>query len=163
MGSFLFHRKGEISMKVLLVKPHKAPQAIELDGSLASMQRIVGGTIQVLYSFQDAVALICNDDVKALGLPLNCALFDEVTGKMYNIIADAFLICAAPLDRNNFTRLTEEQLKASSTSTVRTERTIKMYENETFACNHCRYTFPLDEAIPCGEDMLCQTCADILT
>ncbi len=38
-----------------------------------------------------------------------------------------------------------------------------MYEPETFTCNHCRHTFPLDEAIPCGEDMLCQTCADILT
>ncbi len=97
-------------MKVLLVEPHKAPQAIELDGSLASMQRIVGGTIQVLYPFEDAVVPICNDDGKVLGLPLNRALFDEVTGKMYDIIAGAFLICAAPLDRDNFTSLTEEQL-----------------------------------------------------
>jgi len=97
-------------MKVLLVEPHKVPQAVELDGSLASMQRIVGGTIQVLYPFQDAVALICNDNGKVLGLPFNRALFDEGTGQMYDIIAGAFFICTAPLDSDNFVSLTEEQL-----------------------------------------------------
>lgn len=38
------------------------------------MQEIVGGTIQVLYPFAEPVALVCNDEGKLLGLPLNRAL-----------------------------------------------------------------------------------------
>lgn len=36
-------------MRVLLVEPGKRPVLKEIDGSLKSMQEIVGGTIQALY------------------------------------------------------------------------------------------------------------------
>jgi len=47
-------------MNVLLVEPNATPRAIEIDGSLASMQALVGGLIEAVYPFEDPVALICN-------------------------------------------------------------------------------------------------------
>ena len=38
-------------MKVLVVEPMKCPYVLEIDGSLASMQKLVGGTIQAVYPF----------------------------------------------------------------------------------------------------------------
>jgi len=98
-------------MKVLIVEPLKEPYAKEIDGGLESMQKLVGGTIQAIYPFDDAeVALICNDDGKLLRLPLNRALFDE-QGNIYDIIAGTFFICSAPPDSNSFASLTDEQIE----------------------------------------------------
>lgn len=72
-------------MRILLVEPGKTPVLKEIDGSLKSMQEIVGGTIQVLYPFAEPVALVCNDEGKLLGLPLNRALRDE-KGRIYDIV-----------------------------------------------------------------------------
>ena len=47
-------------MKVLLVAPNTEPLADEIDGSLASMQSLVGGLIETVYPFEAPVALICN-------------------------------------------------------------------------------------------------------
>ena len=63
-------------MNVLLVEPNADPRAIEIDGSLASMQPLVGGLIEAVYPFEAPVALICNDEGKLLGLPLNRPLWD---------------------------------------------------------------------------------------
>jgi hypothetical protein len=84
-----------MTMRILLVEPGKTPVLKEIDGSLKSMQEIVGGTIQVLYPFTEPVALICNDEGKLLGLPLNRALRDE-NGRIYDIVAGAFFLCGAP-------------------------------------------------------------------
>lgn len=97
-------------MKILLIDPHKPPESVVLDGSLTSMQNAVGGTIQAVYPFSESVALVCNDEGKLLGLPLNRALRDEETGKVYDIICGTFFLCAAPSDSENFESLTDEQL-----------------------------------------------------
>ena len=102
-------------MKVLIVEPEKAPRAMEIDGSLKSMQELVGGTIQAIYPFKEEIALVCNDDGKLLGLPLNRALRDSATGAIYEIIAGTFFLCGAPLDSDTFVSLTEEQLSAYAT------------------------------------------------
>ena len=47
--------------------------------------------IQAVYPYEDPVALICNEDGKFMGLPLNRALRDD-TGEIYDIIAGNFLI-----------------------------------------------------------------------
>jgi hypothetical protein len=47
-------------MKVLLVEPGKAPKGTELEGTLEAMQKAVGGLMEAVYPFEDAVALICN-------------------------------------------------------------------------------------------------------
>lgn len=102
-------------MKILLIEPEKAPRTMELDGSLKSMQALVGGTIQAIYPFAEEIALVCNDDGKLLGLPLNRALREDATGAVYEIIAGTFFLCGAPADAENFVSLTEEQLNAYAT------------------------------------------------
>ena len=58
---------------------------------------------------EEPVALICNEEGKLNGLPLNRALWDE-DGNLYDIISGTFFLCAAPPDAENFQSLSEEQL-----------------------------------------------------
>ena len=98
-------------MNVLVIEPYKEPYEKEINGKLKTLQGFVGGLIQVLYPFEDEhIALICNDEGKLLGLPLNRALRDE-NGDIYDIIAGTFLICSAPPDSENFAGLSEEQMQ----------------------------------------------------
>ena len=96
-------------MKVLLIEPGKVPKVIDLDSSLESMQKAVGGLIQAVYPFRDSVALICNEEGKLLGLPLNRRLRDE-NGTIYDIISGTFFLCQAPPDGERFASLTDEQI-----------------------------------------------------
>ena len=51
-------------MLVLMIEPGKAPRRLELSHSLTEMQKAVGGSIQILYPFEDPVALVCNEEGK---------------------------------------------------------------------------------------------------
>ena len=95
-------------MTVLAVMPGKAPEWMELDGSLASMQKFVGGTIQALHPFSDPVAIVCNDDGKLMGLEYNRALRDD-DGNIYDILCGPFFICG--LGEENFSSLPEDLLR----------------------------------------------------
>ena len=95
-------------MQIVIVEPQKKPTVQNIDDGLEAMQKIVGGTIQAIYPFEEAIALICNDEGKFLNLPLNRALRDS-TGCVYDIVAGTFFLCAAPADSDNFASLTEEQ------------------------------------------------------
>ena len=68
-------KKNMIS--VLLVEPNKYPKMIEIEDSLEAMQKIVGGDIEEYMPFEDEVAIICNDEGKMNGLPLNRAVYSE--------------------------------------------------------------------------------------
>ena len=59
-----------------MVEPGKSPYAAEIESGLKSLQAAVGGDIQAVYPYEDPVALICNDEGKLLGLPLNRPLWD---------------------------------------------------------------------------------------
>lgn len=89
-------------MKVLIVEPGQYPREAEISGDLESMQGIVGGLMQAVYPWEDSAALVCNDEGKLLGLPLNRSLAD------YDIIAGTFFVCG--LGRDDFTSLTQLQL-----------------------------------------------------
>ncbi len=97
-------------MRVVMVETGRKAYEMELENGLGSMQRTVGGLIQAVYEpgGRDA-ALICNEEGKLLGLPLNRALRDE-DGEIYDAIAGTFFICGAPTDSENFTSLTDEQV-----------------------------------------------------
>lgn len=69
-------------MKVLMVEPGKSPYAAEIESGLKSLQAAVGGDIQAVYPYEDPVALICNEEGKLMGLPLNRALFDDEATSM---------------------------------------------------------------------------------
>ena len=99
------------TLRVLIVEPGKAPYEQEIPSGLTAMQNIVGGLIQALYPFWGPVVLICNDEGKLLGLPMNRALREPHTGKPYDIVCGTFLICGAPPDEEDFTSLTDEQIQ----------------------------------------------------
>ena len=97
-------------MRILLVEPGKKPEVKEINGELHTMQELVGGTIQAIYPFEEPVALVCNDEGKLLGLPMNRALYDEEE-QLYDIISGTFFLCGAPPDCDHFTSLTREQVE----------------------------------------------------
>ena len=78
-------------MKVLMVQPGEIPHETDIESGLGSLQAAVDGPIQAVYPYEDPVALICNEDGKFMGLPLNRALRDD-TGEIYDIIAGNFII-----------------------------------------------------------------------
>ena len=106
-----------MKMKVLVIEPVKSPVVKEIDSSLESMQKVVGGYIQALFPFEDPVALVCNEEGKLLGPHLNRALRDE-DGNVYDIISGTFFLCSAPPDSESFCSLSDEQI----------ERYTKLYE-----------------------------------
>ena len=57
----------------------------EIDSDLKSLQHEVGGYIEAIYPYEDPVALVCNEEGKLEGLPLNRALRDE-DGDIYGFL-----------------------------------------------------------------------------
>ena len=94
-------------MKVLVVEPQKPCRVQEIE-SLADMQQLVGGDIEAVYPFQELVAVVCNADGKALGLPMNRPLLDK-DHLPYDIICGTFFL--AGLGQEDFVSLTDEQIQ----------------------------------------------------
>lgn len=72
------HTVKDEKIKVLALLPMELPKEIELDNTLEAMQKFVGGLIEciALSDTGSAVTLVCNDEGKLLGLPLNRPLWD---------------------------------------------------------------------------------------
>lgn len=87
-------------MDVLIVEPEKAPRMASITGDLNSLQQVVGGYIEAVYPYDDPVAIVCHEEGKLIGLPLNRKLED------YDIIAGTFIICG--LGEEDFDSLTPE-------------------------------------------------------
>ena len=98
-------------MKILKIEPGKPPEPMEIDGSLASMQALVGGTIQAVYLFEEPVAIVCNDEGKLLGLPPNRTLRHPNTGEAYDILCGTVFLCGAPPEEETFTSLSDAQME----------------------------------------------------
>ena len=73
------------TIAVLIVEPGKEPYVKEIDSGLESLQHEVGGYIEAIYPYEDPVALVCNEEGKLEGLPLNRALRDE-DGDIYSFL-----------------------------------------------------------------------------
>lgn len=97
---------GEI--RVLLVQPGKAAKVVMISNSLEAMQKIVGGEIEAAYFFDDPVVVVCNEEGKLNGMPLNRAIRGE-KGQPFEIIAGTFFICG--LGEEDFTSLPKELQK----------------------------------------------------
>ena len=87
-------------MDVLIVEPEKAPRMAAISGDLESLQKVVGGHIEAVYPYNDPVALVCNEEGKLIGLPLNRKIED------HDIIAGTFMICG--LGEDDFCSLSPE-------------------------------------------------------
>lgn len=99
-----------MSMRILVVEPEHRPEVRDIDGTLGSMQNIVGGLIQPVYPFEEPVVLVCNDEGKFMDLPANRALRDK-NDQIYDIVFGTFFLCGAPADSDHFTSLTQEQIE----------------------------------------------------
>ena len=100
-------------MRVLVVEPEHKPEVRDIDDSLKAMQKIVGGLIQPIYlddSFDDPVALVCNDEGKLMNLTANRGLRDK-NGQIYDIVFGTFFLCGAHADSDSFASLTSEQIE----------------------------------------------------
>ena len=84
-------------MKILLIRSGEEPVLSEIEGTLVSMQKVVGGPIELIYPFDDPVTLVCHEEGKLLGLPLN-RIFRDQAGRIYDAIAGPFFLCGAPSD-----------------------------------------------------------------
>ena len=96
------------TISVLVVEPGKEPYAKEIDSGLESLQHEVGGYIQAVYPFEEPVAIVCNEEAKLEGLPLNRALRDE-DGDIYDIVAGTFMVVG--LTDDSFGSLTPELMQ----------------------------------------------------
>ena len=80
-------------MQVIMLEPDKTAYLKEIGNDLASMQEEVEGYIEIIYPFKDQyVGLVCNEEGKLNGLPLNRAITDD-NGEIIDIIAGKAFIC----------------------------------------------------------------------
>lgn len=96
-------------MNVLMIEPRKHPYPCDLPNDLKSMQTTVGGLVQMLSPFEGSnIVLVCNDEGKLLGLPLNRGLRHPETGELYEIIAGTFFLSGE--SEGNLISLTDDQI-----------------------------------------------------
>ena len=95
-------------MRVLFIPCGKHPEIREIDGSLKSMQQLVGGLIEEVHSGDDAAALICNEESLLLNLKPNRSIEQEGLDG-YTIIRGDFFLCG--VNGENYTSLSEELIE----------------------------------------------------
>ena len=95
-------------MKVLRISPRQYPEITEIDGTLESLQKEVGGPIQAVYPWDDPVALICNEEGKLMGLEFNRPLYNA-DAQMYDYVVGTFLIVG--LTEDDFGSLSDEMVE----------------------------------------------------
>lgn len=96
----------ENTLKGLLICPGASPKRITIKNDLETLQKAVGGYIETIYPFVDYICIICNEEGKLLGLPLNRAIRTE-EGNVLDIIAGNFLVVG--YDECDFVSLSDEQ------------------------------------------------------
>ena len=80
------------TIRVILVEPDRLARIAEIPVGLKSYQQIVGGDIETCYPFAEEVCIVCNDEGKINGLPLNRMVYGD-DGEPVDIIAGTFFVC----------------------------------------------------------------------
>ena len=115
-------------INVLIVEPFELPYEKEIPNTLEAKQKIVGGHIECTCLLDDdSVSIICNEEGKIRGLPLNRDIG-------HDIIAGTFIIVGDDYENGEFISLTDEQIckykeKFGKESIAETEN--KIVENMT--------------------------------
>ena len=95
----------EETIRVVLLEPGKLARVADIDSSLEGLQKTVNGLIEAAYPFEEEVCIICNEEGKLNGMPLNRAIRCE--GQIIDIIAGPCFVCSC--DKASFGSLTEAQ------------------------------------------------------
>ena len=93
----------ENGIRVLYVQPGEYPEERIAKAELSEYQALVEGSIEVVYPWRDHACIVCNDEGKVNGMPLNRELED------YDILAGPFFVCG--LKDDDFCSLTDAQLQ----------------------------------------------------
>ena len=125
-------------MQVLIVRPGEYAERVKIDGSLKSMQDIVEGMIEVVYPWEERVALVCNDEGLLEGLPLN-----RYVPEMGQPIAGTFFVCGFSDDQ--LTGLTDEQLARFGRMFHNPQQFLFNENKELYAVMDCVPTEPMEE------------------
>ena len=113
------------TIRVVLLEPGKEARTTDIGATLEDMQEVVGGYIEAVYPFSsEPIALVCNDEAKLMGLPLNRALRYEDTKDVYDIIAGPCFICDC--SGESFGSLTQEQAQRYEKMFRRPEQFFKL-------------------------------------
>ena len=112
-------------MNVLVVEPGFLPYEKEING-LRDMQKLVGGHIQAIYPFKEAVALVCNESAVLDGLEFN----RSIPERGYGGIRGTFFVCG--LGEEDFISLTPEQVKTYADRFKKAEVFIAMNGEKPF-------------------------------
>lgn len=116
-------RENAEVLTVLCVRPNNYPEIVTIGSELQDLQNGVGGMIEVTYPFDEPVGIICNEEGKINGLPLNRAIRDE-QGEVTDIIAGNFLVVG--LTEDGFRSLTPEEGKKFEAEFHQPETFVKM-------------------------------------
>ena len=93
------------NISVIIIEPMRVPRVATIKNTLAELQEIVGGCIEVIAPFNDTAVIICNEEAKLLGLPLNRLIGND-------IICGNFIIAGCDVEGGEFINLTEGQIMA---------------------------------------------------
>ena len=88
-------------IRVIVCRVDERAEVIEIDDKLEAMQEVVGSLIQEYMPWEDEVAIICNEEGKMMGLPLNRGIRSD-EGQLQDIIAGDFFLCYAPVESEKF-------------------------------------------------------------
>lgn len=80
------------TIKVVLVEPGKLARTAEISATLEGMQAVVKGSIEPFYPFEEEVCIVCNEEGKITGMPLNRAVYSEeiITDLSYSEMTSKF-------------------------------------------------------------------------
>ena len=73
-------------MRILLVRCKQEPRVISIPHELSQLQRLVGGMIEIVEPFDDDIALVCDENGRSDGKPVNRIINDHM-----DICGDFFL------------------------------------------------------------------------
>lgn len=92
------------TIDVLYIEPNKLPVKKTIKNTLEEKQKLVGGQIEYAYLSEcDDVAIVCNEEGKILGLPLNRDIGHDIIAGNFFLVGDDYEVGE---DRS----LTEEQI-----------------------------------------------------
>ena len=112
-------------MTVIVIEPGMKPYVQDIQSGLESLQREVGGDIQAVPPYTDAVSIICAEEGKLMGMPFNRALRDG-DGHIYDVLVGKFLIVG--LGEDKFTSIPDELIQKYTQVFETPEQLVKIGE-----------------------------------
>ena len=94
-------------IKVVMVEPNEEARIVEINSSLKDMQEAVGGYIETYEPFEEEAVIVCNEEGKINGMPMNRVIKDK-DGNVRDLICGPFFICYAPFESESFLSLSDE-------------------------------------------------------